>query len=276
VNVEEHEEIPWSMLVDHDRRGRSRTLYLAAAVIVIVIIGFAASRWIEGHRQGETPAETAAGQATTTLPPVPTTTALLSEADLMAVDPETARLAAVARAEWFVTDYFTIDGSPAPDFLAAFPADAVLPELPNHDVGPAVSFVEWARAYGVRPHRDGFVVTVLFRTLYENEALHYERSPVRAVDVIVLVKDESTAIGDLPIPVLPPGAGDISGWMTTSGDAPADAVARALAYAARFTKDPVMAGSGSSGVDWRVVFAVDDPSGTRFPMVVRSDTGPYP
>ena len=95
------------MLVEQDRHGRRRTLYLAAAAIVALVVGFTGIRWFEGHRQGEgaplpAPTETTEAAAAPT-----TTTALLSEADLMAVDSSLATLAAVARAEWFVTDYFT-------------------------------------------------------------------------------------------------------------------------------------------------------------------------
>ena len=105
MSVEEHEEIPWSMLVDQDRRGRSRTWYAVAAVIFAVVVGVVGVRWVNGHRHGEVPADTSVVEnpVATTAAPVPTTTAMLSEADLMAVDPTTMGLAAVARAEWFVT-----------------------------------------------------------------------------------------------------------------------------------------------------------------------------
>ena len=275
MSVEEHEEIPWSMLVDHDRRGRSRTWYAAAAVILALVVGFTAVRWVEGRRHGETPEETAATQApvTTTATAVPTTAAMLSEADLMAVDPAMTTLAAAARAEWFVTDYFTVDGAPPPDLAAAFAVDATLPELPHHDADRPVSFVEWARASAIRPHASGLVVTVLFRTLYENGEQRFERSAVRAVDVLVLVEDDTTAIGDLPIPVSLPAAHGVAGWMQSKGDAPPEALQDALERAGRFADNPVVLESSSSGADWRVVVTIDGPSGVRFPVVVRSDIG---
>lgn len=270
MSVEEHEEIPWSMLVDNDRRARSRTLYGAAAVVVALVVIVTTVRWANGHRHGVEAQEREIPVVTSTIPPAPPTT-LVSEADLMAVDPFIGHLAAIARAEWFVTDFFTIDGVAAPEFLAAFPDDAVLPELPQMSGGSAVSFVEWARATDVATHPGGFVVTVLFRTLYENREQRFERSPVRAVDVVVIVEEGLTAVGDLPIPVATPVAHGISGWLHASGAATDAVISDALEYAGDFTEDPVLIDSGSSGAEWRVVFGVDDPSGARFPMVVRSD-----
>ena len=272
MSVEEHEEIPWSMLVDQERRGRSRTWYAVAAIILAVVIGVVGVRWVDGHRHGEVPANASVSEqpVTTTATPVPTSTPMLSEADLMAVDQATIGLAAVARAEWFVTDYFTGDGPPGLERAAALAVDAVLPELPQDD--DKVSFVEWARASAIRPHVAGVVVTVLFRTLYQNNELRYERSSVRAVDVLVLVADESTAIGDLPIPVALPTGQDITGWMHPTRDAPPDAASQAIEQASSLGDNPTVLDSGSSGPDWRVVLLVDDPSGLRFPVAVRSDT----
>ncbi len=273
MSVEEHEEIPWAMLVDQEHRSRSRMLYLVAAAILIVVVAVAAVRWVDSRRHGELPAAAVEIVAPTTLPPV-STTALLSEADLVGRDDSAGRRAAIVRAEWFVTDYFTMDGSPAPELIGAFPNDATLPELPQLAGTSAVSYVEWARAYAARSHEDGYVVTVVFRTLYENEEQRYERSPVRAVDVIVLVDDHLTAIGDLPIPVEPPTGQAISGWMHGTGEVADADLASSLEYAGRFTTDPALLESGAAGLEWRVVFTVEDPSGALLPMVMRSDVDP--
>lgn len=267
--TEEHEEIPWSMLVDHDRRSRSRTLYIGAAVIVALVVVITGIRWVDGHRHG--PAEAVAPVTSTTMV-LPTTTTVVSEADLMAVDSATDRLAAVARAEWFVTDYFTIDGSPAPEFLDAFTDDAVLPDLPQVIGDSAVSFVEWARATAWRSHPGGYVVTVLYRTLYENAEERFERSLVRGVDVIVIVDGERTAVADLPQPVQAPVADGVGGWMDTSTEISGAVISDALEDAARLTQNPALLEAGGSGAAWRVVFTVEDPSGARFPLVLRSDS----
>ena len=43
MSVEEHEEIPWAMLVDQEHRSRSRMLYLVAAAILIVVLFMSAT-----------------------------------------------------------------------------------------------------------------------------------------------------------------------------------------------------------------------------------------
>jgi len=261
------------MLVDQERRSRSRLLYGLAAAILIVVVVVTAVRWFSDRRHGELPAAAVEVAPPTTLAPSPSTT-LLSEAALLGGDDPAGERAAIARAEWFVTDYFTMDGSPAPELTGAFTQDAALPELPQLAAGTAVSYVEWARAYETRSHPDGYVVTVLFRTLYQNDEQRYERSPVRAVDIVVLVDGGLTAIGDLPIPAEPPTAQGISGWMRGAGEAADADIAGSLEYAGRFTSDPALLESSATAQEWRVVFTVEDPSGVRLPMVVRSDVDP--
>jgi len=93
---------------------------------------------------------------------------LYSEADLMAVLPEEEMRAAVMRAEWFVTDFFTVDGasSAESDVTAALatPPDEV--PLPHATATDGISYVEWARAFFVEPVEPGiYRVSVAFRTL---------------------------------------------------------------------------------------------------------------
>ena len=136
--MDEYEEIPWSTLLTEHRQGRAKTVYLAAAVIVAVVAGFVGVRWLTAPGHGEQPALAAPIETTTTEAVVAetessTTTAVLSEADLMAVVPAVAELAAIARAEWFVTDYFTVDGPIPEELISAFVNDATVPDLPNGD-----------------------------------------------------------------------------------------------------------------------------------------------
>lgn len=279
--MDEYEEIPWSTLLSEHQQGRTRTLYLAAAVIVAVVAGFVGIRWLTspGHGDGSAvaaPADTTtivaeeADESTTT---TTTTIAVLSEADLMAVQPAIAELSAVARAEWFVTDYFTVDGPLPEELISAFVNDATLPDLPS----PAeadISYVEWARAFDIRPTTDGYAVSVVFRSLTEEPGGAFIRSPVRAVDVLVAVDDGETAIADLPIPILPPVYHTIDGWMDTEGEAHDEAIAATLDYAGMFDENSVIVQSGAAGPDWRVVFTIGDRSGNRWPVVMRSDTIP--
>jgi len=277
MNMDEYEEIPWSTLLGEHRDGRRRTIYIAAAVVVAFVIGVAGIRWLTAPGHGEAPAAGPVPIATTigtTVPDTsPPTTATLTEADLLAIEPATAEYGAVARAEWFVTDFFTVDGPMPEELLSAFVNDAVLPDLPSgEDAG--TSYVEWARAYDVRPTPDGYAVFVVFRCLTEEDDGSFVRGPVRAVEVLVAVRDGETAIADLPVPILPPVYHTIDGWMHTDGEAGDDAVAAALEYAGLFDENAEVIESGADGPDWRVVFTVGDRSGNRWPLVMRSDTIP--
>jgi hypothetical protein len=276
--MDEYEEIPWSTLLSEHRQGRARTLYLAAGVLVAIVVGFVGIRWLTAPGHGESPAVAAPAESTTTVtaptePGSTTTTGVLSEADLMAIEPATAEYGAVARAEWFVTDYFTVDGPMPEELVSAFVNDARLPDLPGGD-DAGTSYVEWARAYDVRPTTDGYAVSVVFRSLTEEPDGSFVRGPVRAVEVLVAVADGETAITELPIPVLPPVYHAIDGWMETSGAARDDAVAATLDYAGLFDENPEIVESGAAGPDWRVVFTIGDRSGNRWPVVMRSDTIP--
>jgi hypothetical protein len=271
VSAEEHEEIPWSMLVDHDRRTRSRFWYALAAVIIAAVGGVSAIRWVEGRRHGEMPAVVA--PTVTTAAPTTTTTSLATEAGLLVADPVDDRMAAIATAEWFVTDYFTRDGVALPDLADLLAADAPVPDVPEYTAGGPVSFVEWARATATRPCPNGLVVTVLFRTLYPNQDGRIERSAVHAVDVIVLTGDDATAVADLPMPA-PLPVHDIAGWAHTEGEAPPGVEAVALERAAELGANPVIESSGAFEDGWRVVVTVTDPSGARFPVAVRSGGEP--
>ena len=277
--MDEYEEIPWSTLLSEHRQGRAKTLYMAAAILVAVVIGFAGIRWLTAPGHGEAQVLAAPVESTTTTvsgviePDTTTTTGVLSEADLMAVEPAAAELGAIARAEWFVTDYFTVDGPMPEELLSAFVNDADLPDLPGGtDAG--TSYVEWARAYDVRPTGDGYAVFVVFRSLTEEPDGSFVRGPVRAVEVLVAVEEGETAIAELPIPILPPVYHSIDGWMETSEDARDDAVAATLDYAGMFDESAEVIEAGADGPDWRVVFTIGDRSGNRWPVVMRSDTIP--
>ena len=278
--MDEYEEIPWNTLLSEHRQGRTKTLYLAAAVIVAVVIGFVGIRWLTAPGHGDEDALAAPVETTTTVVAVdeaeltPTTVAtVLSEADLMAVQPSISELSAVARAEWFVTDYFTVDGPLTEELISAFVNDASLPDLPSPADG-SVSYVEWARAFDIRATANGYAVSVVFRSLTEEPDSTFIRSPVRAVDVLVAVDGGETAIIDLPIPILPPVYHTIDGWMETEGEAHDEAITATLDYAAMFDENASVVQSGTAGPEWRVVFTIGDRSGNRWPVVMRSDTIP--
>lgn len=276
--MDEYEEIPWTTLLTEHRTGRAKTFYMAAAVIVAVVVGFVGIRWFTAPGHGEQSVLVASSETTTSIAAVveaesSTTSTVLSEADLMAAVPAVAELAAIARAEWFVTDYFTVDGPRPEELITAFVNDAAVPDLPSGD-GAGISYVEWARAFDVRLTFSGYAVSVVFRSLTEEPDGAFVRGPVRAVDVLIAVEEGETAVAELPIPILPPGYSAIEGWMVTEGQAHDEAIIATLDYAGMFDENAEVVESGSAGPEWRVVFTVGDRSGNRWPVVMRSDTIP--
>lgn len=287
---QEYEQIPWSHLVPVQK---DRSMQLALLVVVIVAALLAIMFFLRrspaaipvmadvvpDSTVGAVEQSVAtAGAGATASPgapePVPARPAvpqpqIYSEADLMAALPPRPELEAIARAEWFVTDYFTIDGDEAlAESVAAALPDAVA--LPISD-GSAVSYVEWARAVAVADNLDGsYDVTVWFRTLAGTAEAGFNRTRVRAVDVILVTDDLGRlAVADMPVPVEVEPLGMAPSW---PGAATPDSelVVSATREASLFGNDPELQSAGQDEDGWRLVFSVGDASGLRFPIVVRS------
>lgn len=280
---QDYEQIPWSHLVPEQK---DRTLQLAAVAIVLIAVFVAIVLFI---RRAPTPSLVVA--STTAVPPAVTApapdvpeaisiapssteaigTRIYSEADLMAVLPppdSDLQLEAIARAEWFVTDFFTVDG----DASLADGINAVLPdvvELPRSD-GSSISYVEWARAVDVMDHTDGsFEVTVWFRTLVGNADSGFSRTGVRAVTV-PLITDElgRLAVADIPAVAALTPSGIGPRW-PAGQTPPPDVVAAATGTLGEFGGEPELQSAGETDRGWRVVFSIGDASGLRFPIAVR-------
>ncbi len=279
---QDYEQIPWSHLVPVQK---DRSLQLAVAAVAIIAVALAVI-----YLMRRPPAATPVIAATTTAPTVaevaapaetgfetPTTTVaslgpqVYSEADLMAVLPPPGSddtLMAIARAEWFVTDYFTVDG----DASLGDGVNALLPDvvdLPATD-GTAISYVEWARAVDVVDHLDGsFDVTVWFRTLVGDVDDGFSRTDVRAVDVRLVTDDLGRmAVADVPVAATVPGAGLGPPWPKGQSPPP-EVVAGGAAAAESFGVAPELQSAGATDDGWRLVFSIGDASGLRFPIAVR-------
>lgn len=278
---EEFEHIPWSNLAAREDDRRSRLLYIGVAVAAALVIGIVAARWFVGPRHGGDTSDPVASAVTTAIPmetlppPAVTTTSLLSEADLLAATPELGgEHMAVMRAEWFVTDYFTVDGfdRAVEDLRSAFVEGAVIPPLPHED--PAVTgttYVEWARAYAVEPVASGlFAVSVAFRSIYLDADDVFRRSPVRAAEVLVAVGPDRSGIAELPSPIPVPPASTLSVEPPPTGEAPPGVAEAALDYAWIFDPEPELISAAGTDSDWRVVVGLHDGSGITFPVAIRS------
>ncbi|RPI23796.1 MAG: hypothetical protein EHM57_03480 [Actinobacteria bacterium] len=276
---EEFEHIPWSTLAVREDDRRTRLLYLAAAVAAALVLGIVAARWLAGPRHGADPAAAEEATVTTAAPmdtlpqPVATTTSLLSEADLLAAPPGGGEQMAVMRAEWFITDYFTVDGSPraVEDLRGAFVDGAVIPALPQEDPASGTTYVEWARAFAVAPFSPGlFTVSVAFRGIYLADGGVFRRGPVRAADVLVAVGDGRSGIAELPSPIPVPPASTLSVAPPPSGEAPPGVAEAALDFAWVFDAEPELISAAGTESEWRVVVGLHDGSGIVFPVAIRS------
>lgn len=286
---QDYEQIPWSHLVPVQK---DRTFLLAAGVVAVIAVVLAA---ILLTRRSAPPVPIVAqpvstsiaeeptpglADITTTVPPLaqePATAPpaeahrVYSEADLMAVLPPPSpdhRLMAIARAEWFVTDYFTVDGdaSLADGVVEALPDVVALPETD----GSAISYVEWARAVDVVDHLDGTLdVTVWFRTLVGAVDGGFSRTDVRAVEVRLVVDAQGRlAVADVPALVAVEPVGVAPDWPAASVPPP-DVVAAAMSDAERFGPGAELQSAGLLDSGWRLVFSIGDASGLRFPVIVR-------
>lgn len=283
---EEYEQIPWSQLTGGPPGGRRRLLYLLAAALGTLVLAILVARAFlsspaETVAPGETPAEEATGDAGSDTSAAGATESslpsalLYTEADLMAFPESAGERAAVARAEWFVTDYFTADLEPngSSDVRTALPSGADLPEMPQ-DSTSSLSYVEWARAFRVEDLGGGlFRVGVLFRSLGAPPDRGFSRLPVRAVEVLVQVsEDGGSVVADLPAPVALPAGPEPQAWPEESQEPPRRVADAALAMVAGWGEEPrlVSAARGESG--WRVVLTLADEVGNRWPAAVFVET----
>lgn len=215
MDSEELEQIPWSSLVADQSQAVDRRLYLAIGVVGVVIAAIFGTRLFGGSAPQPTPPETDVQQAVLNVEETTSTAGLVvSEADLMAVSPveqlEDVRLRAVAFAEWFVTDYYTTDGSPetSRSLMELFATAAGDPDIPHlADPPPPATYVEWARSIDLRHVGDSEVeVDVLFRTITESSD-GFVRNPVEAVTVVLLVDSKDPGIAGPPVEIAVPTVG---------------------------------------------------------------------
>ncbi len=275
---EQFERIPWDQL-KMPPSPRGRAMYVAAAALVAAAVSATLARNL-----ASSPALTSATFPTTTLaspapaltttPSSPSTTVagpvLWTEADLMAVHPESLAAEAAAVAEWLVSDYFTVDGSgDLIDSLAGvLPAGSPLPTpAPGYR-----SFVEWVQAISVIESAPAeWAVTVLIRRLAAMDADPYERLPLQAVEVTMRWSDQGWSVMDVPAVTALPQLARADPW--PEAELPEEVVARALAATGG---EGTVIGGGAVGEGWRVVVETADPNGGRWPLVVWLDATAAP
>lgn len=221
LDSEEFEQIPWSSLVADQTSGVDRRVYVAIGVVALLVAAILGSRVIGGSTQPAalevSPIEVVGPDASgpqSVSAPSSTVGVVVSEADLMAELPTVSssdyRLA-VTFAEWFVTDYFTTDGSLETEesvvAMMSREGSADPRELPRPPDG---SYVEWARATGVEEvDESSLAVAVLFRTI-RSTSDGFVRDPVSAVSVLLVTSGDATGMMGPPVTIPVPDLEQIS------------------------------------------------------------------
>jgi hypothetical protein len=214
VDSEEFEQIPWSGLVAQAQPSVDPRWYAVGGVVGAVVIVLLVMRMFSGSAPpdiapvlaNETPPDLPVPVPAPVVEPAPIVTdGSITEADLMAIDEpgvvqEDVNVQRLV-AEWFVTDYFTRDGSAETiASLEAALADVnAAGNLPHREDDGAETFVEWARAFAYEYAGEDLVdVSVAFRTVHRGED-GFVRDPVRAVVVGIRNWSTSPVVAGVPI-----------------------------------------------------------------------------
>ncbi len=273
------ESIPWESLGRLDPPDR-RPWYIAGAVVVTVVaISASATRtlWPAPPLEPPTASTSTATVATTAIvqstqeAPVtvaPVSAPVLSEADLMAVEPAQMDRWVASHAEWFLSELFTLDGSDREGLADLMPAGVSI-DSPDPD---ARSFVESASTRTVtKTGSDRYEVVVLIRLLSSADGTAYVRHAAAAFAVPVGIVDGQPVILDLPSPV----DIEVLRGRVPAGEPsapPAHVADAAVASAETFgTVDPSTVTAQLAGSYWRVSVAVEDAAGVMWPIVVWID-----
>lgn len=233
---EVYEHIPWEHLT-RSAPDRRRWVYLGTAAVLALAVTVTVARSFG------TP-------ATVSLPPtsVPAagapSSSLYTEAELgatIALDPLIA-----AAAEWYVSDYFTLDGTQGGDQL---------------------SFVEWVATASVASGpADHFLATVWMQRLAAPAGQEYRRLDPEAVAVEVVWQDGEALISGPPRP-LPPPVVTRPEW-TFDPTLAAIAGEAALKAAGQWGSRPQILGGRLVGSGSEVLVSVEDAAGLVWELAV--------
>lgn len=205
---EELDQIPWSQLAREVDDGIDRRWYVVGIAVGIVIVVVLAFRLLGNSGGQPVPPPAPVVESAPATPPValvPTSTVPepvgpIAESDLR-VGTAGDDLEVTLVAEWFVSDLFTVDGSPETTQAVRSRLDPLVgaADLPHDDPIGDPAYVEWARAFAVERRPGEATVSVAYRTLRTVEGT-YVRDPVRAVIVDLARGEDHWIVTSLPIP----------------------------------------------------------------------------
>jgi hypothetical protein len=207
MESEEFEQIPWASLVAEQTEGIDRRIYLAAGLVGILVVAVFGMRLFGGGSQPPPIEAALAEPPSTSITAVdprdgPPMSMIIAEADLRVEEPvsvQTPDVLVAVTAEWFVTDWFTRDGSTETirSIREVMSPTLEVAAMPHEAEDEPVTFVEWARSVGSEMTADGIEVTVVYRAIRETEE-GFVRDPVRTVLLSLQYLDEAVVVMSLP------------------------------------------------------------------------------
>jgi hypothetical protein len=273
---ETFDSIPWERLLADpaDRRRRLITGLSIGLAVLAVSVSLTRTLWPVPDTAivSSQPFDDAAPPVTTstTAPrPVPSPQPLISEADLLAVDPEGAMRAAAGLAEWFFSEYFTVD---TPGRWGAV-ADSVLPVGIGAPPEGTRTFVDSVHVLSTeQTGSDRFLVTAVVRRLVDRDGSGFERVTPDRFAVEVVMGATGPVVTGPPRPVAGEaiGAGSGPDWeeVPPAVEAAATEQVAALGLVAVTPAGGVSAAGARLAEGWSVVLLVADPAGMTWPVTV--------
>ncbi len=295
------ESIPWEELRDlGDTSRRRRGWFLVGGTAAVAVLVFSVVRTFSGPDpqmvapQITIPPATAVPDSAAFSPlpevsvplppppdPLPAAPPPMTEADLRAGGDSWDERRAASYSEWFVLEFFTLDGPGRSASLQRW-----LPNITQLGVSDAsdtaLSYVEWARTLWVEPLADErWRAVVALRRLVSTDGAAYSRLPTQSVEVVVDLGAGIPAIVDLPRFIPLPEATPAQWWVGEQWEIPPAAVVRTARDEMLLTEAGNIAGKpavSQVGEAWRVEWAVIDPAGISWPVSIwlSSEGAPLP
>jgi hypothetical protein len=269
---EVYERIPWETL-EEKKSDRQWLMFGIAGAVVLGALAYSmmSNRPVAAPVAATVPvaqetvpvaqATVPAAPAPALPPAVPASPVLTAEADLYAVHPERLADSVAAHAEWFVSEYLTVDGSEQgrATLTALMPAGVPLPVAPE---GTRV-FVEWVRTVSIEEMAPlTFRATVLARSLAAQGEGVYERQAPLEVSVEVMMSADGPQI------TLPPEVSQASSAPVHQPNL--EVVPEEIAAAALESSggSEILGGLPGETGTWRVVVLAPGADGVSRPITV--------
>lgn len=269
---ERFESLPWENVAAAKSPDRRWMVILASALVVAAVSASAArTLWPAPPLTAPAPStSTTTAQASTTVAvtsPVDDSRPV-TEADLRAVSPDDAKRAVSAHAEWFVTEWLTMDGQPSEATSTLLPDGVDVPLLDES----ARSFVESAVTLSTEEIGFGsWEVAVLVRSLSAFGEGDYLRIPARVFLVTVGIGEDGPFVSDLPAPG-PLPSGKAAALDLDEEAAPSSVVDSAITLIREAgLPDQSSITTSRLGEFWRVGAVVRDRAGVPFAVAVWID-----